>query len=175
MLAILIAGGCCVPVETNLPLERQHDVLKLSSPKLVVCKGSLLPPAESSRRWLNIDDVPSRSPEEVLARITDCRRNPLVYILFTSGSTGRPKGIKISPGRTVQSNRLEWSLPSRKTQGVAVRRHGIRLQVFTRYSSAGGLVEASLLSIAEKRRICGICSRSLRDGRSTDFSCLLQF
>ena len=101
LLAILKAGGAYLPIDHELPLERQAFMLKDARPVAVLTQESL-------RANLPSGDAPvllceTGSPEldendaDVPLRITG---ENLAHVIYTSGSTGTPKGVEI-PHRAV--------------------------------------------------------------------------
>ncbi|HEV2736932.1 MAG TPA: amino acid adenylation domain-containing protein, partial [Longimicrobiaceae bacterium] len=103
-LAVLTAGGCCVPVDTSYPAERMELMLADSGVRVLLSDGELAaPPAESGLHVIRLDQV-----AEVLAAgpAHPPRTNPsagnLAYVFYTSGSTGRPKGVMMAHREVVQ-------------------------------------------------------------------------
>jgi amino acid adenylation domain-containing protein len=98
LLAILKAGGAYLPIDQDLPRDRQTFMLDDARPVALLTQTSLrgsLPPVsvpvflrdaeeESTALENDADSSPRATPEN------------LAYILYTSGSTGRPKGVEIS-------------------------------------------------------------------------------
>lgn len=105
MLAVLMAGGVFIMVDSALPIVRQRHIVKEASAKALLICG------EDNSTWLDwINDEPdlqlilidketgnligadyrSLSGTNELPLITS---NDDAYIFFTSGSTGTPKGI----------------------------------------------------------------------------------
>ena len=105
MLAVLMAGGVFITIDSALPITRQRLIAKEASVKALLCCGG---ENSSWRDWQNeepdlqlisIDtetgaligaDYPFFSGKNELPLI---KSNDAAYIFFTSGSTGTPKGI----------------------------------------------------------------------------------
>ncbi len=81
ILAVLKAGGMCVPMEPGMPPERVNSILRQSGALIVLDEElteELLEADGSHDRDFNPVDVP-------LAQAA--------YVVFTSGTTGEPKGV----------------------------------------------------------------------------------
>lgn len=96
MLAVLKAGGCYVPLDTNWPVDRVDFIIKDANIRFIVSKeqyASQLPSNSSLTTILLdesrqlIDTQPVSSPAIKPDACNSC------YIMYTSGSTGRPKGV----------------------------------------------------------------------------------
>ncbi|HYH80098.1 MAG TPA: amino acid adenylation domain-containing protein, partial [Longimicrobium sp.] len=103
-LAVLKAGGCCVPVDTSYPAERMELMLADSGARVLLSRSELVP-AETGRslRVVCLD----QAAEAVAGRPADPPRNGasaqnLAYVFYTSGSTGRPKGVMMGHREVVQ-------------------------------------------------------------------------
>lgn len=96
-IAILLAGGCCVPIDPTYPSERFALLLEdsgasigLAATGAEVCyppgwKGKIIPIQETGDA-----EVPAELPVIPLTA-----EHP-AHLLFTSGSTGRPKGVLLA-------------------------------------------------------------------------------
>ncbi|OBF68059.1 non-ribosomal peptide synthetase [Mycobacterium sp. 852002-51971_SCH5477799-a] len=81
ILAVLKAGGMCVPMEPGMPSERVNSILRQSGALIVLDEElteALLKGSEPHDDDFNPVDVP-------LAQAA--------YVVFTSGTTGEPKGV----------------------------------------------------------------------------------
>ncbi|HEU4561477.1 MAG TPA: amino acid adenylation domain-containing protein, partial [Longimicrobium sp.] len=100
-LAVLKAGGCCVPVDISYPPERMALMLADSAVRVLLSDGEIA--AGSDLHVLRLDQV-----AEALAAGPDHPPAPnasagnLAYVFYTSGSTGRPKGVMMGHGEVVQ-------------------------------------------------------------------------
>ncbi|HEY4939136.1 MAG TPA: amino acid adenylation domain-containing protein, partial [Actinomycetota bacterium] len=106
LLAVLKAGGVCVPVDPKLPAERIAFLLHDAAPVLVVTTAgsdSVRASATGVTACLVLDDPDTVAalPACPTTNPTDAERNaPFVpgngaYVVYTSGSTGRPKGVVV--------------------------------------------------------------------------------
>ncbi|MFF5173723.1 amino acid adenylation domain-containing protein [Micromonospora sp. NPDC000089] len=113
-LAVLVAGAAYLPVDPDLPPERQDHLVTFGG-----C-GVVLATADGPRRqWpdgvteVTVDlsvDPPARddTPAEPVAGPDD-----LAYVIFTSGSTGVPKGVMVrhrAARNTLDDVSSRWSV-----------------------------------------------------------------
>ncbi|HEU4556305.1 MAG TPA: non-ribosomal peptide synthase/polyketide synthase [Longimicrobium sp.] len=100
-LAVLKAGGCCVPVDTSYPVERMEFMLADSGARVLLSDGEIA--AGSDLHVIRLDQV-----AEALAAGPDdppqsnAWAGNLAYVFYTSGSTGRPKGVMMAHREVVQ-------------------------------------------------------------------------
>ena len=97
-LAILKAGGCYVPLDSDYPVSRLAFMLEDSGGGALVTTSGLskrLGAARTRVPTVEIDNptVTHESPDSVPSLITG---DNLAYIMYTSGSTGQPKGVQIT-------------------------------------------------------------------------------
>ncbi|KAF9920648.1 hypothetical protein BGZ65_011058, partial [Modicella reniformis] len=108
VLAILKAGGSYVPLDPTYASERLQDILKDSTPDVVVAdkRGRSTLGAEALSSMTVVDPIAMLDTTYETERSTsDCHAsNPrvsglfpsnLAYIIYTSGSTGKPKGVMV--------------------------------------------------------------------------------
>jgi amino acid adenylation domain-containing protein len=96
-LAVLKAGGVCVPLDPTTPQERLAFYLENARVGIVLSDRSLGERLASSPVKVVLVDV---EPDAVLELASDNLPNPvgaedLAYVFFTSGSTGTPKGVEV--------------------------------------------------------------------------------
>lgn len=97
-LAILKAGGCYVPLDSDYPVSRLAFMLEDSGVSALVTTSGLSKRLGAARirvPTVEIDNptVTHESPDSVPSLITG---DNLAYIMYTSGSTGQPKGVQIT-------------------------------------------------------------------------------
>lgn len=79
ILAVLKAGGVCVPMEPSTPPERVKSILRQ-------CNAHTILDEELMRDWLGADEPVGFGP-------ADAAPGQAAYVVFTSGTTGEPKGV----------------------------------------------------------------------------------
>ncbi|MBW3656744.1 MAG: amino acid adenylation domain-containing protein, partial [Gemmatimonadetes bacterium] len=104
-LAVLKAGGCCVPVDPAYPPERVALMLADAGARVVVSEPGFpgARPADGAAwttLWLrDALEAPAGAPAAPRRRAVPLN---LAYLFYTSGSTGRPKGVMMSHREVVQ-------------------------------------------------------------------------
>ena len=95
MLAVLAAGGACVPLDPGYPTERLSYMIADSGCSLVL--------TDSSHRCLVAADVPTLDLDDaaeqdaiVSTKLPRTVPDQLAMVLYTSGSTGPAKGVMIT-------------------------------------------------------------------------------
>lgn len=123
MLAILKAGGVCVPIAATDPPARKRSIISKTNAKIVLTSD-----AEYPHSVILAPDVFAVSAESIskLPEYTgqvspEVGASNLAYILFTSGSTGLPKGVMLEHGSlaTALTNiirRCGWNTETRMLQ-----------------------------------------------------------
>ncbi|NWF61302.1 MAG: amino acid adenylation domain-containing protein [Fischerella sp.] len=96
VLGILIAGAAYLPIDSELPAERQAYLLEQSEAKIVLTQSWLDNSLECSENLTRID-IDSLTPLHPYTPTPLHPQDPsaLAYIIYTSGSTGLPKGVMI--------------------------------------------------------------------------------
>lgn len=96
VLGVHFAGGAYLPVDSDLPEERQRYLIEHGNAKVVLTQAALLqsPGIPAGVDRLAVDLLP---PQEAGAPVPRQRQKPedLAYVIYTSGSTGLPKGVMI--------------------------------------------------------------------------------
>lgn len=103
ILAILAAGGACVPLEPSHPAARRNDILAQLDSPIILTNSTLrqtlaesLSPQTPVRHIICTDTQEENTPPSSPATVPLPYVQPdaLCYVIFTSGSTGSPKGVK---------------------------------------------------------------------------------
>jgi amino acid adenylation domain-containing protein len=175
VLAILEAGGACLPLDPTYPAERLALMIGDARPRLVLAGEAALadlPPglldgvevAVLDRRGEIVSG--SARPEPPARAPIEPGPESLAYILYTSGSTGRPKGVAL-PHRALV-NMVAWACQARPDRGLRVLQFSPLSfdvsfeELFSTWASGGTLVlmpdelrrdPAALLSLLVERRI----------------------
>ncbi len=96
VLGIHLAGGAYLPIDPELPAERQRFLLEHAQVKVVLTQSAVrdrlnVPP------FVEVFEVDRLQPAEAGAPTDRRRQKPedLAYVIYTSGSTGVPKGVMI--------------------------------------------------------------------------------
>ncbi|KAL4886456.1 hypothetical protein BJY04DRAFT_228327 [Aspergillus karnatakaensis] len=99
-VAVLRAGGSCVPVDPSMPEKRLNDMLSDINARLVITAHELRDRVPGYNLVL-FDDTMADSAGvsqngHIIQVLVDRPADHRSHILFTSGSTGRPKAVQIS-------------------------------------------------------------------------------
>jgi amino acid adenylation domain-containing protein len=97
LLAIMKAGGAYLPIDRDLPPERQAFMLQDAQPVVLLTQRSLQAGLPESSIPVFVcdaeeDRVAAESDADVPGKISEVN---LAYVIYTSGSTGTPKGVEI--------------------------------------------------------------------------------
>ena len=95
VLAIFKAGGAYIPLDSDVPEDRLHFMLKDSQTTILLTTRDLLikTPALKDIPVLLIEDIDWTASS---VSIDDSRPTSLAYMIYTSGSTGEPKGVTVT-------------------------------------------------------------------------------
>ena len=95
-LAVLMAGGCYLPVDPSYPAERITFMLRDAGVRKALAAPRLelqLPAPTGDFRVFDLGAPVAAGPVDAGDPVTPER---LAYLIYTSGSTGRPKGVALS-------------------------------------------------------------------------------
>lgn len=110
ILAVLKAGGCYLPMDTDLPAERIEYLLTNSHSKLLIVSdesaASLQHIHSTATEIININKLEYKPAKLSKPAYTSASSN-LAYVIYTSGTTGRPKGVMIEHRSLV--NYITWA------------------------------------------------------------------
>ena len=103
ILAVLKAGGACLPLDPTYPQERLRFILRDSHARLLLTTSDLqtLLAAEEIDVLCLDQKIETTSAPERPAK--DVGPDNLAYVIYTSGSTGTPKGVLITHRNLVHS------------------------------------------------------------------------
>ena len=106
LLAVLKAGGACVPLDPAYPKERLAYMLEDSQTSLVLTQPGLLAEvtdfdAEIIALDAGWNSFSGESRESVRSEV---KPDNLAYVIYTSGSTGKPRGVQLSHRGLVNHN-----------------------------------------------------------------------
>ena len=125
ILAILRAGGTCVPLEMSDPIARQKEILSdsaiktiLSNESMDVTEGYTTCLIHEERRQ---ELLKKEKGDNILPKVSP---KDLAYIMFTSGSTGKPKGVllehcSLASSLSALAQKLGWNQDLRILQFAA--------------------------------------------------------
>jgi amino acid adenylation domain-containing protein len=91
-LAVLRAGGVCVPVDPDHPAERLTQLVADAGAEVVLTAADVAAHRASARRATEgaVEGVAAAEAAD------DTHPEQIAYMIYTSGSTGRPKGVTVT-------------------------------------------------------------------------------
>ncbi|KAK2814667.1 NRPS, partial [Arthroderma sp. PD_2] len=94
-LAVLRAGGICVPLDPSAPVERIQAILDDAMPEVILVSSATadIDFQSSAKKIIISPDIFAHSAGQIQDPASPAQPSNAAYILYTSGSTGRPKGI----------------------------------------------------------------------------------
>lgn len=95
ILAVLKAGGTCVPLDPKYPGERLTYMLgDVAAPLVITERGLLQANVPSGTQVLYISEAGQAiSAESRTSPAAGSNPSDIAYIIYTSGSTGKPRGV----------------------------------------------------------------------------------
>ncbi|MEM8715155.1 MAG: condensation domain-containing protein, partial [Cyanobacteria bacterium P01_G01_bin.4] len=160
LLAILKAGGTCVPLDPAYPPERLKAMCADAGMPFLLSLDHLrdrLPDAGATILCLDRPSTQLPDPNHSDPKLQPTGLNPdnLAYLLYTSGSTGRPKGVAVAHRGVV--NLVHWqnqqstsAVASRTLQFTSLNFDVSFQEIFSTWYAGGTLV---LVSEATRRDI----------------------
>lgn len=96
MLAVMMAGGASVALETTLPYDQLYSIVQQIDPILVRSSSFTTELASrlTTRPIVVVDEATTTL--YITARLPKVQPWNKLYIVFTSGSTGTPKGTVLT-------------------------------------------------------------------------------
>jgi amino acid adenylation domain-containing protein len=105
LLAVLKAGGACVPLDPSYPPERLKLLLEDSQACVVLTHQELAKGiSESGAQVVCLDTFVKK--ERLQNLITSAGPANVAYVIYTSGSSGRPKGVMVT--HSALCNHMRW-------------------------------------------------------------------
>ncbi len=153
VLAVLQAGGACLPLDPSYPAERLALMIGDARPRLVLAEAAALaalPSGLLDGLEVVVLDGGGALLEAPPAEAPPSPSSPpplpesLVYVLYTSGSTGRPKGVAMT--HRALANLAAWACQARPDRGLRVLQFsplGFDVafeELFSTWASGGTLV-----------------------------------
>lgn len=110
ILAVLKAGGCYLPIDTNMPAKRINLLMADSRCRLIISNRESIGdyrPEHTDCPWVLLLDREEQCFTDDTVWPFISTPNNLAYIIYTSGTTGTPKGVMISHRSLV--NYIWWA------------------------------------------------------------------
>ena len=97
VMGILISGAAYLPIDPELPAERQQYLLSQGEVTLALTQSKLWETQQqfSEIQWLCVDSEDLMAVDDSTVESVQTPAD-LAYVIYTSGSTGLPKGVAIS-------------------------------------------------------------------------------
>ncbi|MFE9675351.1 amino acid adenylation domain-containing protein [Streptomyces sp. NPDC006259] len=172
LLAVLKAGGACVPLDPGYPRRRLAFILADVAAPVVLTSASLadeLP--EHTAQVLLVDgpdngraDAGSGSRPGAASTALAVRPGNLAWIAYTSGSTGRPKGVPLSHGPLAAlasgiAQRLDLTPADRVLQFASIGFSVAAEEVLSTWAAGACLVLDPAEELADSARLLALIRR----------------
>jgi len=103
-LAVLKAGGACVPIDPTYPIARQQLIAEDAALRLLIRPTANEDGATEPAPVLAFDAFGTPASASNPPNLADPAN--IAWVLYTSGSTGRPKGVAMS--HRALHNQVQW-------------------------------------------------------------------
>src|SRR5262249_43536375 len=104
ILAVLKAGGACVPLDPSYPARRHSHVLEETNMKVLLTQERLKDQITAGGvEIVCVDEVEEHGETAAPFSRLEVRSDALAFVIYTSGSTGKPKGVQITHGNLMHS------------------------------------------------------------------------
>jgi amino acid adenylation domain-containing protein len=98
LLAVLKAGGACVPLDPDYPSERLSHILQDCAAPILITEAALFSVVGAAKaEVIDLNAVSKLLENESAANLqTEVAPQNLAYLIYTSGSTGKPRGVQLT-------------------------------------------------------------------------------
>ncbi|KAI8633600.1 hypothetical protein F5Y19DRAFT_414203 [Xylariaceae sp. FL1651] len=98
MIATLMAGAVCVPIDIRQPKERVHRIIESTGARFIVTSEAMIRRRDAWMPTTSIREIcvpvsPTLSTQSRTVQLPNISPEATAFIFFTSGSTGTPKGV----------------------------------------------------------------------------------
>ncbi|MEU2874896.1 amino acid adenylation domain-containing protein [Streptomyces sp. NPDC007070] len=164
LLAVLKAGGACVPLDPGYPAQRLAFVLKdVAAPVLLTARelsGSL---PEHTASVLHVDDSEAETSGDAPDH-PEVMPDNLAWVAYTSGSTGRPKGVPLEHGALANlargiAGRLELTGSDRVLQFASIGFSVAAEEVLSTWLAGACLVMDPAEELTDSARLRAVIER----------------
>ncbi len=168
LLAVLLAGGACLPLDPGDPDQRLAAQVEDAGVRLLLSRGPVLAghPALAGRVGAGVVDLDvdlDGGAEPAVPAPARPRHDPaaVAYLYFTSGSTGRPKGVMV-PHRAIvrlvrRANFWSPTAPGERIAQLAnLAFDAATFEIWGALLEGGTVVLAEKVTVLEPRAFAGM-------------------